>query len=113
MNIDIKRVKIFVTIPFENVEEVRNAICSEGAGIIGNYSYCTISTKSIGTSKPNDDANPYIGEKNNLVFIEEDKLEVACDVDKVKKVIAKLREVHPYDEPAIDIVPLIDEEFFK
>ena len=113
MNIDVTRVKIFVTIPFENVEEVRNAICSEGAGIIGNYSYCTISTKSIGTSKPNDDANPYIGEKNNLVFIEEDKLEVVCDVDKVKKVITKLREVHPYDEPAIDIVPLIDEDFFE
>lgn len=113
MNIDIKRVKIFVTIPLENVEEVRNTICEAGAGIIGNYTYCTLSTKSIGTFKPNENANPYIGEKNNLEFVEEEKLEVVCDVDKVKNVIAKLRKIHPYEEPAIDIVPLIDEEFFK
>lgn len=113
MNIDIKRVKIFVTTPLENIEEIRNAVCETGAGIIGNYTYCTSSTKSVGTFKPNDNANPYIGEKNNLEFVEEENLEVVCDVDNVKKVITKLREVHPYEEPAIDIVPLIDEEFFK
>ena len=39
MNIDIKKVKIIVTVPVENVEEVRNAICNEGAGVIGNYTY--------------------------------------------------------------------------
>ncbi|MCI8412018.1 MAG: hypothetical protein HFJ40_06285 [Clostridia bacterium] len=32
---------------------------------------------------------------------------------KPKEVISKLREVHPYEEPAIDIVPLIDESCFK
>lgn len=112
MNIDIKRVKIFVTIPLENVEEVRTAMCNAGAGIIGEYSFCTTSTKSIGTFIPNENANPHIGEKNKLEFVEEEKLEVICDVDKVKNVIAKLREVHPYEEPAIDIVPLIEESYF-
>ena len=112
MNIDIKKVKIFVTIPLENVEAVRTAVCEAGAGIIGEYSYCTSSTKSIGTFIPNENANPHIGERNKLEFVEEEKLEVICDVDKVKKVIAKLREVHPYEEPAIDIVPLIEESYF-
>ena len=112
MNIDIKRVKIFVTIPLENVEEVRTAMCNAGSGIIGEYSFCTTSTKSIGTFIPNENANPHIGEKNKLEFVEEEKLEVICDVDKVKNVIAKLREVHPYEEPAIDIVPLIEESYF-
>lgn len=112
MNININKVKIFVTIPLENVEEVRTAMCNAGAGIIGEYSYCTSSTKSIGTFIPNENANPYIGERNKLEFVEEEKLEVICDVDKVKKVIAKLREVHPYEEPAIDIVPLIEESYF-
>ena len=53
MNFDVERVKIFVTIPIENVDNVRNAVCEAGAGIIGNYSCCTSSTKSIGTFKPN------------------------------------------------------------
>ncbi len=113
MNLNVNRVKIIVTIPGENVEEVRNAICEAGAGIIGNYSYCSMSTKCIGTFKPNDNANPYIGENNKLEFVDEEKLEVVCDVNNVKKVIAKLREVHPYEEPAIDIIPLLDEESFN
>lgn len=113
MNINVNRVKIFVTIPLENVEEVRNAICEAGAGIIGNYDYCTSSVKSIGTFKPNDNANPYIGENNKMEFVEEEKLEVVCDINNVKNVIIKLRKVHPYEEPAIDIIPLLDEENFK
>lgn len=43
----------------------------------------------------------------------EEKLEVICDVNNVKNVIKKLREVHPYEEPAIDIIPLIDESNFN
>ena len=113
MNININKVKIFVTIPPENVEEVRKAVCEAGAGVIGDYTYCTSSTKSIGTFMPNDNANPYIGENNKLEFVEEEKLEFVCDIDHVRKVISKLREVHPYEEPAIDIVPLIDENYFK
>lgn len=113
MKFDINRVKIIVTIPMENVEEVRNAICEAGAGIIGNYTYCSMSTKCIGTFKPDDNANPYIGENNKLEFVEEEKLEVVCDVNNVKKVISKLREVHPYEEPAIDIIPLLNEENFN
>ena len=110
MNINIKRVKIIVTVPSENLEELREAICSEGAGVIGNYSYCTMSTKCIGTFMPADNANPYIGEKNKLEFVDEEKLEVVCNINIVKNVLKKLREVHPYEEPAIDIIPLIDEE---
>ena len=54
MNIDVKKVKIIVTIPNANLEDLRNAICSEGAGVIGNYTYCTMTTKCIGTSKPSE-----------------------------------------------------------
>lgn len=110
MNINIKKVKIIVTIPIENIDDVRNAICAEGAGIIGNYTYCTTSTKCTGTFIPSENANPYIGEQNKLEFVQEEKLEVICSIDIVKKVLKKLREVHPYEEPAIDIIPLITEE---
>ena len=113
MNFNVNKVKIVVTVPKEHTEEVRNAICNEGAGIIGNYSCCSMSTKCVGTFKPNSNANPYIGESNKLEFVEEDKLEVVCPVDKVKKVVLKLREAHPYEEPAIDIIPLLDETSFK
>ena len=113
MNIDIKRVKIFVTIPLDSVGKVREAVCNAGAGIIGEYTFCTSSTKSIGTFIPSENANPHIGARNKLEFVEEEKLEFVCDVEKVKEVIEELRKSHPYEEPAIDIIPLIDESEFK
>ena len=113
MQFKIEHVKIFVTIPVENVMDVRNAVCEAGAGVIGNYSYCTSSTKSTGTFKPNDKAKPYIGNNNNLEFVEEETLEFICNVNSVKKVLTELRRVHPYEEPAIDIFPLMNESFFE
>lgn len=112
MNFNVNRVKIFVTVPIDNVEEVRKAVCEAGAGIIGEYSYCTVSTRVIGTFIPNENANPYIGELNKLEYVDEEKLEFVCEVDKVKKVIEQLMVNHPYEEPAIDIIPLIDEKEF-
>lgn len=113
MKVNIEKVKIFVTIPHENVEQVRNAVCKAGAGLIGNYSYCTFSSEGIGSFKPNNDANPYIGKSNKLEFVNEEKLEFVCDIKKVKNVLIALRKNHPYEEPAIDIVPLIDEKRFN
>ena len=113
MKIDINKVKICVTIPVTDVDVVRNALCEAGAGIIGNYTHCTTSYRGLGTFKPNNLANPHIGQRNKLEFVEEEKLEVICNVENVKQVITRLREVHPYEEPAIDIYPLIDESCFN
>ena len=41
------------------------------------------------------------------------KIFVTIPIENVKNVITKLRKVHPYEEPAIDIIPLLDEENFK
>lgn len=109
---NIKKVKIVTMIPRDCVDKVRNSICSIGAGLIGNYSYCTTSTKCIGTFKPNSKANPYIGEKAKIEFVEEEKLEIICDKSKVKEVILKIKETHPYEEPEIDIIPLLEESDF-
>lgn len=113
MKIDIKKVKIITFIPEEKVSELRDAVCYAGAGVIGNYTYCTSSAKVTGTYIPNDKAEPYEGTANTLEFVEEIKLEFICDVKKVKKVLKVIREIHPYEEPCIDIVPLIEETSFK
>ena len=111
MNIDVKKVKIVVTIPTEYTIRVRDAVCKAGAGTLesSNYTYCSTCVKSVGTFIPGDSANPFIGEKDKLEVVDEDRLEVICEIDKVKNVLLELRRVHPYEEPAIDIIPLIDE----
>lgn len=113
MNIEVNKVKIFVTVPSDYTQKVRDAVCEAGAGGIGNYSFCTTCTKTKGTFIPNENSNPFIGAKNKLEVVLEDKLEFVCDIDKVKCVISKLRQTHPYEEPAIDIVPILDEKMFQ
>lgn len=112
MKIDINRVKIVVAIPLDSIDKVRNSLYESGAGIIGNYSCCSMMINCIGTFLPNKEATPYIGDNNKINFVEEVRLEVVCDVNIVKDVIKKLRDIHPYEEPAIDIIPLIDEDNF-
>lgn len=49
-------------------------------------------------------------ENNKVKVTIEVKLEARCNISIIKRVLKRLREVHPYEEPAIDIIPLIDEE---
>lgn len=112
MLLDVKKIKIVVAVPEENVDEVRNAMCSAGAGVIGEYSFCSMATKILGTFIASENSNPYCGDKNGLQKYEEIKLESVCTVDNIKNVVSAIKSVHPYEEPGIDIYPLIDEEQF-
>ena len=51
MNINIYKVKISITVPIENADEIRQTLGNAGAGIIGDYSNCSISERCIGTFK--------------------------------------------------------------
>lgn len=110
MNINVNKVKIIVNIPEEYLDVVRDAILNAGAGVIGNYTHCSNTSKIIGTFKPNKDANPFLGSIGNMEYVREEKLEVQCNIKDVKKIIKVIREVHPYEEPGIDIIPLLCEE---
>lgn len=113
MNFEIKKVKIIVMVPANYLEELRMAILDAGAGVIGNYSHCSTSFSGIGTFKPNKEATPFIGESNSFEAVLEERLEVMVQVSDVKKILSIIREVHPYEEPGIDIIPLLDEDDFE
>lgn len=110
MNIEISKVKIVVFVPTNYIDKMREVICSAGAGTLGNYRYCTSLINTIGTFIPNNNAKPYIGKAGKLEVVEDGKLEVICDINDAKKVISEIKKNHPYEEPGIDIIPLIDIE---
>ena len=109
MNIEVNKVKIVVFTPRKYTDALREAACNLGAGIIGNYSYCSSFTPSVGTFIPGDDTNPFIGKRGKLEIVDEVRLEFICDIKNAKRVVCEIRKVHPYEEPGIDIIPLIDE----
>ena len=113
MNINISKVKIVVMVPRDCADNLRALMCASGAGVIGNYTDCSVSTNVIGTFKPNMKANPTIGKKEKLEKVKETKLEVICNVEKVKEVLKIIKKNHPYETPGIDIIPLMDESYFN
>ena len=106
---EFSKVKLVVFAPNENADAVRQALGAAGAGVIGAYSFCSYSSAGIGRFIPGQSAKPHIGEKNELTTVMEHRIEVVCDRAKAKSVLAAMKKVHPYEEVAFDIYPLIEE----
>ena len=105
----MENVKIVVFVPLTHTDIVREAIGKSGGGIIGNYDACSFSSVGIGRFKPNEKANPHIGKANKLEKVEEERVEFVCPRNKAKFIIKAIKKVHPYEEVALDIYPLLDE----
>lgn len=103
-----KYVKLVVFVPVSHLKQVRNAICEAGAGKIGKkYDHCTFVTYGTGTFRPLKGAKPFIGKKNKIEKVREARLETIVAKKDLKKVLAAVKEMHPYEEMAYDIHPLI------
>jgi len=97
-------VKIIVTVPKEAADEIRQVMGLAGAGVQGNYRFSSFSTDGIGRFEPGKNAKPAIGNIGQLEEVKEEMIETICHKDLVEKVIAAVKKVHPYEEPAIDIM---------
>ncbi len=98
--------KIVVYVPIARADAVREAIGKAGGGAFGNYSFCSFSVKGTGRFLPGEGAHPAIGEVGKPQSVEEERIEVACRAEVVEDVLAAIRRVHPYEEPAIDVWPV-------
>jgi len=101
-----KNVKIVVFVPETHTDVVRKAMGETGAGIIGNYSHCSFSSKGFGRFRPETGAKPHIGKIGKLEEVAEERIEVVCPREKMDNVIKEIKKVHPYDEVALDVYPL-------
>jgi len=104
------KLKIVVFSPTTHADIIRKAMGDAGAGKIGNYSHCSYSVDGVGRYKPLQGAKPFIGEVGNDEEVSEEKIEFVCDREKAKDVIAAMKKVHPYEEVAFDIYPLLNED---
>lgn len=105
---DFAFVQIVVFVPATHSDVVRKALAEAGAGKLGDYDSCSFTMKGTGRFRPLKGANPAIGEVGKLEEVEEERIEVICKQELMEKVEAAVRKVHPYEEPAINIYPLLN-----
>ena len=103
----MKQFKIVVYVPEAEADNLREAMGKAGAGIVGNYTFCSFSTKGIGRFKPIDGANPIIGEVGKIEEVPEEKIETVCEEDKLQDVLKTIKEAHPYEEPSTQVYELL------
>jgi hypothetical protein len=104
------RVLIIVTVPTEALDPLLEAVAAAGGGVIGHYTHCSFASAGVGRFRPDDAANPAYGERARINTVEETRVETFCERGKAKTVMQAIRAAHPYEEPVIYLLPLIDEE---
>jgi len=98
--------KLVTFIPVDDAPRVRQALFEAGAGNIGHYDSCSYNLQGIGSFRGGEDSNPYKGEKGELHFEPETRLETIFPAYLQSVVISALVDAHPYEEVAYDIYPL-------
>lgn len=98
--------KLIFFVPKDDVEKVKNAIFSTGAGTIGDYAECSFNSDGLGTFKPIGKANPTIGELNKRHTEPETKVEILIQKREIHTAISTMKSAHPYEEVAYDLIPL-------
>lgn len=103
-----KLYKIVTYVPISHSSMVRKAMTDRGAGFIGKYSHCTFNIKGTGTFMPREGTSPYIGNKNELEYVEEERIETIVNEKDMSNVIDAMLKSHPYEEVAYDLYNLIN-----
>lgn len=98
--------KLVTFVPAEKSKTVLNKLHEVGAGQIGNYSHCSFSSEGTGTFKPNEIANPTIGESGKTERVNEERIELIFPSALEAKIVTALKSAHPYEEVAYYIAKL-------
>lgn len=100
-NIPYKKIVIYV--PEDNLQEVRDALHSEGAGEHNKYDRVAYYSKGTGTFRPLKGSKPALGKNGKQEYVSEYRLEMIYPEHKEVAVMKALKSVHPYEEPVFDI----------
>ena len=98
--------KLVTFVPEKDLQRVADALFDAGAGRIGNYTRCSFQSPGTGTFYGEEGTNPRVGEAGKLERAAEVKVETVMPIARMQEVLAALRQAHPYEEPAFDLVQL-------
>lgn len=103
--------KLVTFCPTDHTDKIRQAIFDAGAGRIGHYDQCSFTASGKGSFRGGEESNAFVGEKHQLHFEEEQRIETVFPDYLEGKIIQALIQAHPYEEVAYDIYKL--ENTFK
>lgn len=98
--------KLYTYVPAAFKEKLLNALFAAGGGEISDYSECSFSIEGKGTFKPGTNSHPFLGEIGKRHEENEIKIELIFPVWLQQTLLKVLKENHPYEEVAYEIIQL-------
>lgn len=92
---------VVVYAPVSHAQAVRDSMAAAGAGRIGDYEACSFSQPGVGRYRTPEGGTPFAGTPGEATSAEEERIEMVCPPNRVDRVVAAMRDVHPYEEPLI------------
>lgn len=102
---DLYKLEIFI--PETHLRILQKALQEVDAGHIGNYDSCLSYSKVTGTWRPLEGTHPFIGEEGKISEEPEVKVEVTVKAERLRETVDKIKDVHPYEEPVINVIPML------
>ena len=99
---------IVTFVPEGDAEALIDALSAAGAGALGDYTRCAWTVSGTGTFTPQHGAHPTIGTVGAAAHVVEARVEMVLPRARRAEVVAALRAAHPYEEPAFDVLELVD-----
>lgn len=96
---------ISVNVPESHLQILMDAIDSVMDPVYPGYRRCFYYHPVKGTWKTMEGADPYNGKVGEITVAEEMHLKFVCRKEDLRKIMKIIDEVHPYEEPAVDVVP--------
>ena len=90
-----------------HLEAVAEALAQADAGHIGQYDRCLSFSPVTSRWRPLAGTHPYLGTPGQVSQEGELKVEVTCSTDQAPAAVAAVKAVHPYEEPVINVIPLL------
>jgi dinuclear metal center YbgI/SA1388 family protein len=100
--------KVVVFVPEPDAERLVDALAAAGAGDVGDYRRCAWTSSGTGTFTPEPGASPTVGSVGEPAQVAEARVEMVLPRHRRSAVVRALREAHPYEEPAFDVLELAD-----
>ena len=108
---EFNEVKIEIFVPEEYVIKIREGLNKINAITIGNYDNVLSLTNVRGYWRPLENASPFEGEVGKICEGHECKIELRCKSEKAREALKVIRKIHPYEEPVINVLPIINKLF--
>ena len=105
----MSRVKLVWFVPEEALDATRDAVFDAGGGRIGQYERCSWSAVGTGTFFGREGSAPALGESGREERVAELRVETVVPESRIRDVIVALILAHPYEQPAYDVYPLLDQ----